>query len=67
MRPRGLKPALILVLRGAEAPLFHRAACIYEFFATFQEAAARGYFSCACVSGVETRVTRGSAMVPPTA
>ena len=31
--PRGLKPALILnALRGAEAPLFHGAARISEFF-----------------------------------
>jgi hypothetical protein len=33
MRPLGLKPALILeALRGAEAPLFHRAARIRGFF-----------------------------------
>jgi hypothetical protein len=32
-RPQGLKPALIFwALRGAEAPLFHGTARIYEFF-----------------------------------
>jgi hypothetical protein len=33
MRSPGLKPALILeALRGAEAPLFHDTARIWEFF-----------------------------------
>jgi hypothetical protein len=33
MQPQGLKPALIWgALRGAEAPLFHGAARIREFF-----------------------------------
>jgi len=33
MRPRGLKPSLLLgALRGAEAPLFHGTACFIDLF-----------------------------------
>jgi hypothetical protein len=40
MRPRGLKPVLILeALRGAEAPLFHGNPRICEFFRNMLKAA----------------------------
>jgi len=32
MQPPGLKPGLIVALRGAEAPLFHVTAGFHEFF-----------------------------------